>query len=365
MAVFKISRCSNPVCKYKHNVSTPNKTDKPCPKCSAEMYYLAQWYISYQLYGKKYVEAAGPQKRFAEDALSKKKVLIREGRFFDMKSSDLTWKEGIEKLRRTYPYLTENTQRMYEGCIRTFELADYAKLRWNQIDIDKINSYIADRQDAEITNSTINRDLATLKRIAKLCKLYELFNEIELLPENDPRTMTLTDEQQETLLQECQSPQLRLAILIALNTGLRKEGVYHMQWNDVDFKSKTITRIVKGNRKVYIPITQRLESALKEYRLQAQLSQWVFPSPVNIGKPVHTTIHRSFHNACKRAGVPKGFRFHDLRHTFATNFLQRTGDIHALQDILGHSEPRMTRRYAHILDEHKREAMKKFEEGRG
>lgn len=365
MAIFKVERCSQ--CNYKHTEPKPGKVNKPCPKCSAEMYYLDQWYISYQLYGKKYVEAAGPQKRFAEDALSKKKVLIREGRFFDMKSSDLTWKEGIEKLRMSYRRrnISKDTERMYEGCIRTFEKYDYAKLRWNQIDIDKINSYIADRQDDEITNSTINRELATLKRIAKLCKLYELFNEIELLSENDPRTMTLTNEQQETLLQECQSPQLRLAILIALNTGLRKEGVYHMQWNDVDFKTKTITRIVKGNRKVYIPITQRLESALKEYRLQAQLSQWVFPSPTNIGQPVHKTIHRSFHNACKRAGVPKGFRFHDLRHTFATDYLYRTKNIHALQDILGHSDPKMTQRYAHILDEHKREAMKKFEEGRG
>ena len=363
MSIFKIERCK--ACSYKHTAPRPGKTNKPCPRCGATMYYLEQYYISYQIYGRKYVEAAGPQKRFAEDALSKRKSQIREGKFFDMKTSDITWNEGVEKLRKRYPYISENTQRMYETCIRTIESHGFTKLRWNQIDTDKINSYITDRQDKDITNSTINRELATFKRIAKLCKLYELFNEIELLPENDPRTMVITEAQEEALLQECQSPQLRLAILIALNTGLRKEGVYHMQWSDIDFKTKTISRVVKGNRKVYIPITQRLESALREYRPQAQLSQYVFPSPVNIGEPVHKTIHRSFHNACKRAGVAAGFRFHDLRHTFATNYLRITGDIHALQDILGHSEPRMTKRYAHILDDHKREAMKKFEEGRG
>lgn len=61
--------------------------------------------------------------------------------------------------------------------------------------------------------------------------------------------------------------------------------------------------------------------------------------------------------------VNMDFRFHDLRHTFATHFLRNTKDFRALQEILGHSDYRMTLRYSHVLDDHKREAMEAFERG--
>lgn len=364
MAVFKISRCVNSECGYRHTIKKPIEGEK-CKKCSADMLCLPNYYISYQLYGKKYVEVAGPQKRFAEDAIGKRKAQMREGKFFDIKTAAITWQAGVERLRKTYPLLkSKETKRMYENGIQNLERHGFHTKKLNQINIDHINTYISIRQEEGVTNSSINRELATVKRISNLCKHYELFHDIKLLPENAPRTTVLNEEQQEALLRESNnSDHLTLAVLIALNTGLRKAGVYHMAWTNIDFKTKNIKRTVKGNKEVHIPLTAQLETALLEHRKRSILSKWVFPSPKRPGEPIRADNHRLFDEACKRAGL-KDFRFHDLRHTFATRFLERTKDLRTLQELLGHSDIKLTTRYAHILDEHKRDAMKKFEEGK-
>ena len=63
-----------------------------------------------------------------------------------------------------------------------------------------------------------------------------------------------------------------------------------------------------------------------------------------------------FNSVLKRAGI-SDFRFHDLRHTFASHFVMRGGSLKDLQEILGHKTMAMTLRYAHLSKEHKRKAV--------
>ena len=72
----------------------------------------------------------------------------------------------------------------------------------------------------------------------------------------------------------------------------------------------------------------------------------------------YTNFANSFALVARRAGVP--FRCHDLRHAFASTFLQATGNIPALQAILGHKTIAMTMRYAHIVTSHLHRAMAEF-----
>jgi integrase len=72
----------------------------------------------------------------------------------------------------------------------------------------------------------------------------------------------------------------------------------------------------------------------------------------------HTSFSGAFRKIAARAGVP--FRCHDLRHHFASEFAQQTGDIAALQAILGHKTIAMTMRYSHLMTEHLHRAMDKF-----
>jgi site-specific recombinase XerD len=64
--------------------------------------------------------------------------------------------------------------------------------------------------------------------------------------------------------------------------------------------------------------------------------------------------------ALKRAGI-KGFRFHDLRHTFASHFVMRGGSLKTLQAILGHADYKMTLRYSHLSPAHLRADMERME----
>ena len=64
-------------------------------------------------------------------------------------------------------------------------------------------------------------------------------------------------------------------------------------------------------------------------------------------------MRKPFVNALKRAGI-EDFRFHDLRHTFASHYVMNGGDLLALKEILGHSDMKMVERYAHLASAHKR-----------
>jgi len=68
------------------------------------------------------------------------------------------------------------------------------------------------------------------------------------------------------------------------------------------------------------------------------------------------TVKNGFSSALRKAGITD-FRFHDLRHTFASHFVMRGGDLKTLQEILGHSDIKTTMRYAHLSKAHKAKAI--------
>jgi site-specific recombinase XerD len=70
----------------------------------------------------------------------------------------------------------------------------------------------------------------------------------------------------------------------------------------------------------------------------------------------------AFKRACKRAGI-ENFRFHDLRHDFASKLVQNGNDLYVVQKLLGHSDGRMTQRYAHLRVENLRTAVETLEGG--
>ncbi|MBU1913169.1 MAG: site-specific integrase [Candidatus Omnitrophica bacterium] len=73
------------------------------------------------------------------------------------------------------------------------------------------------------------------------------------------------------------------------------------------------------------------------------------------GKPYHD-IRKSFWTALKKSGI-LNFRFHDLRHTFASQLVMSGVDINTVRELLGHKDIRMTLRYSHLSQDYKRHAM--------
>lgn len=364
MAVFKVGKCR---CGYKKNVSGKEKETEICPSCGETLSISESWYISYTVNGKKYVKSVGSSKRMAEDALAKVRVDVREGRFFD-RVKDTAWEKAVVSFRQ---WIVNNckpkTVLMYENSLRVLT-PYFGKYTLNKITPQMVEAFKAERS-AQVTNSSVNRDLATLKRLFSLAEEWGMIEinkirKVKKLKENPARTRSLTENEANKLIEACGPEWLKLAVLIAVETGLRKSAIFTLRRSDIDFTKNTIEKKTKGDKKVRIPMTQRLRSALQAHLANQKVTSkegYLFPSPANPSRPLRIDSDTSFKNACKKAGI-KDFRFHDLRHTFATRFYQRTKDWKALQEILGHSDVSVTMRvYTHLQDEHLKEAMKKFE----
>jgi integrase/recombinase XerD len=166
------------------------------------------------------------------------------------------------------------------------------------------------------------------------------------LKEGKPRTRFLTEDEYRSLLNES-APHVRVSIMIAVETGLRREEQFSLQWNQIDWDRKEIILIhTKTDTPRRIP--------LSPMAYQLMWSQWIKIDP-NVSTFVHekpdnsryVDVHRGFLNACRRAGITN-MRWHDLRHTYASWFVQNGGELYQLSRILGHSTLAMTARYGHL-----------------
>lgn len=155
---------------------------------------------------------------------------------------------------------------------------------------------------------------------------------------------------------------LRILILSAAFTGLRQSELIGLRWRDVDIGSQRIrvrNAIVRGEHSAEgksdlstrrsVPMTERLRREFVRWRERTVFEHdddLVFAHP-QLGTPLdRTKVTRRFQAACLEAGVPV-IRFHDLRHTFATQFAASGVPLRTLQEFLGHADLATTQIYAH------------------
>jgi integrase len=140
---------------------------------------------------------------------------------------------------------------------------------------------------------------------------------------------------------------LREVIVFALNTGMRQGEILSLQWRDVDFTRGTLVVMKSKNReRRTLPLNNTVYALLAgKQAAYGQSDGLVFTT--SAGTPLKARyVVRAFSNARNRAGMPD-FRFHDLRHTFATRLAQKGVDLYKIQRLLGHKTGVMTQRYAH------------------
>jgi integrase len=144
---------------------------------------------------------------------------------------------------------------------------------------------------------------------------------------------------------------LRLIVLIALASGMRMAEIFGLQWSDIFYSENVMTARAKLKRgKVrYVPLSPGLAQEFRRY--PAILGEdRIFPPKVG-AKGERQRVERSFRTILRMAGI-ENCRFHDLRHTFASWYMMNGGDLYELAKILGHSNIRMTERYAKLAKSH-------------
>ena len=165
---------------------------------------------------------------------------------------------------------------------------------------------------------------------------------LDMRPEDNKRTRYLEQAEINTLLKECR-PDVRNVVLCALYTGMRRGEILELEWQRVDLHNDNITLLkTKSSKKREIPILPELKQIL--LRLGPKTEGNVF----GVSRDAFIC---SFKRTLRRLNIPD-FRFHDLRHTFASYFMMRGGVITDLQHILGHSDLKLTQRYAHLSPAH-------------
>ncbi len=144
---------------------------------------------------------------------------------------------------------------------------------------------------------------------------------------------------------------LRMLVLIALTTGMRIAEIFALRWSDVKYEERVIAvraRLKKGKVR-YVPMTPELADELR--RFPAVLGEdRIFP-PKRGAKGLRQRVEGSFETILGLAKI-EDFRFHDLRHTFASWYMMNGGDLYELAKILGHSNIKMTERYAKLAKTH-------------
>ncbi|PWK44818.1 phage integrase [Pseudomonas sp. OV226] len=149
---------------------------------------------------------------------------------------------------------------------------------------------------------------------------------------------------------------LKPMVLISLNTGMRRGELFGLTWPMVNFQSKTITvggDTAKTSETRHIPMNAEVFSTLKAWKDQSGESAFVFPG-LEGGRmeDVKSAWLKLLQEACI-----SGFRWHDMRHDFASRLVMAGVPLNTVRDLLGHTDIKMTLRYAHLAPDVKAAAV--------
>jgi integrase len=343
------------------------------------------WQIDYFDPTGKRVRKSFAKKKDAVDELAKRVSLIAEKRYLDVKKDyTTTLKEVLTQYEKNYKHQASflNSKCHFIENFREYFGNETLLANIKYVELESYRNHLrrkTTKSGGLRTVATINREMACLHHIFQKAAEWEMiernpFNRGKslLTKENNKRLRFLTEDEITKLLQECHK-HLRPIVICALNTGMRKGEILGLEWsrirNGFIYLEKT-----KNNEARQIPINDTLENLFADMRrAQGPGAKHVFTfakgehklsadGPVRERKgpaplpEMVQNVRTAFAGALDRAGI-KNFRFHDLRHTFASHMVMRGASLKDLQELLGHKSMSMLLRYTHLTQEHKKKAV--------
>jgi integrase len=223
----------------------------------------------------------------------------------------------------------------------------------------------ATRRREEVEPATVNRELSFLRRVFNVALANELVERnpvrsVKLFREPSGRVRYLSEAEETKLKSEVDAVRWRL-IAFAVNTGLRQAEQFHLKWEHVNFRSRVLTvpRSKHGGAR-HVPLNDTAMAVLRALPSRFK-GGFVFPS--RTGKtPINATNFRQrvFNPAVVEAGI-ENFRWHDLRHTFASRLAMAGVDLNTIRELMGHKTLAMTLRYSHLSPNHLHNAVKQLD----
>ena len=264
-----------------------------------------------------------------------------------------------EKPRHTWQ---EAAVKWFKESTRKSTKNDLAALKWldpflGKLHLDEINRDLVDKiKEAKLKTgvkpATVNGLLEVLRVVLNTAfKEWEWIDRVprvRMMKTANARIRWLTKNEAARLL-SCLPEHLRVMATFSLATGLRRNNVTGLEWSQVD-----LTRRVawihadqsKTGRPIGVPLNREAVVLLR-----GQIGQHSIYCFSYKGKRINQVSTKAWYNGLKKAGIDD-FRWHDLRHTWASWHVQSGTPIHVLQELGGWSEIKMVQRYAHLAPEH-------------
>jgi integrase len=235
------------------------------------------------------------------------------------------------------------------------------RLHLDEITRDVIEAMTEAKLRDGVSNATVNRVLAVVRAILRRAvsewEWIERAPRVRLLPEPKRRIRWLTRKEANRLL-DALPAHLAEPARFALATGLRQGNVFGLKWDQVDLEHRTAwihPDQAKARKAIAVPLNA--EAMLVLRRQQGKHAEYCFTA--RKGEPLKYVHSRIWKTACERADI-RNFRWHDLRHTWASWLVQEGTPLHVLQELGSWESPEMVRRYAHLSPEHLRAYVEKL-----
>lgn len=310
------------------------------------------WWIDYVYQGRRVRESTGTaSKRRAEQLLAKRQTEVLEDRF-DIASTvrPVLFAEVASEYLEVYSQQNKRPRTFQRDQILVKHLISYfGEYCLRDIKPMLIEHYRRERLASGRMPATVNREVACLKHIFSLSVRNRRASvnpakSVRMLREDNIVTRVMS-RQDEAKIIENAAPHVRAIVVCALETGMRRGELLDLQWSQVNSHAGLITvEKTKTGKTREIPISSRLRGVLEECRRTSNEGH-VFR--FEDGEPM-VDIKNGYKAALRRAGlVAKRYRFHDLRHTFATRLAESGVDLFTIKELLGHSTIVTTQRYAH------------------
>jgi len=214
----------------------------------------------------------------------------------------------------------------------------------------------------KLSGSSINRYIADLSCVFTAAKRKWYWtdkNPVEdVIREKEPkgRVRYLTDEERTSLLTVCakdKCPFIHLVVVLALSTGMRKQEIRHLKWDDIDLENGIIILTKTKNKEPRrVAIRGKALELLKAHAKVRYLdTNYLFRGGLTAQNDRPFDFRKAWNRVLKKSKI-KNFCFHDLRHSCASYLAMNGASALEIAEALGHKSLDMVKRYSHLSESH-------------
>jgi integrase len=286
----------------------------------------------------------------------------QKAREYEAKLKNDLWQQKRLGIKPRYTWEEAVLRYSEETSHKPSHVSDIHHFRWlrTHLDgkyLDEISRGLVDGitaicQKTGVTNATVNRCMQVVSRILRKAAFeWEWIDKapkVRSLPEPHIRIRWLTKVEAIRLIAELPE-HLAPMVRFSLATGLRQSNVFGLEWSQIDMAKRQAwihADQAKGRKAIAVPLSSEALEVLRGERFKHPSHVFTYR-----GKPVGYVRGRAWRHALVRAGISE-FRWHDLRHTWASWHVQNGTPLYVLQQLGGWQSLEMVQKYAHLSSEH-------------